>query len=747
MNRLIFAVCTLIVTGMLYAEPNLVQNGDFSDSGSTAPWNLDANGAQVSAAIDVGRYVISIQTAGTRETAPQLSQRGIELTPGEGYTLSFKVSASDTGYIRAFVAGEGNTVYSDSASGRFPVTTTGTGYSLDFFVQHTGGNARVVFNCGLSPHLTRIAFDSISLVKKITPIIRITAPSPDVRWISGTERQVEWLNSGTLNQVKLTYTLDSGATWKTITEVASNQNSFWWNIPVSDTGTHCRIAVSDTAGIYTDTSGYFSIVATGSVDAREMVKNGDFLDTIDWRFSAVSPARASGSITGDEFVMTIDTIGGEPWQVKLEQPGFTLENGTMYRFSFDAWSSHDRPIYANVGGDNGSPAWSVFGGDTIPVNITTKKTRYYQTIIMKYPTSSNIRVEFNCGNDTGTVYIDNVSLIRLETDDVLIFNPSLGSVLKSGSRCNIEWHAADVAQVNLAYSLDSGKTWVAIQEKIDNLGAFAWTVPDQSSEECFIRISDGAVDSVIGTSAVFQINKFGAPVKTGELIVNGTFTNSMQNWNMSFDGAQGSTETSDQMFKFTVNQPGASLGTIILSQTGLPVLAEKEYSLSFDAFANGTRSMKIVITGEEDSVTFLDTTVDLPAAQKKLSFSFTAEEEAITRVEFHIGGSKAGVFIDNVSFYTGPDPSSGAVTAARTVPVFRFTARQYADGVAFSCFDVNARIEIYNLKGTLVQTLSAAAGTVLWNGRTAAGSSAARGSYIAMLRGASLRQVRRFILK
>jgi hypothetical protein len=608
-----------------------------------------------------------------------------------------------------------------------------------------------MFNCGLSKNLTRISIDSVTLIKNSTPIIRVTQPDADARWISGTEREIQWQNSGILNKVKISFSPNKGATWSVITPEATNQKSFWWQIPATITGNECLIVVCDSSGTITDTTEPFKIVAAGTIDVKEMVKNGSFIDTTDWRFSASSPARAKGKFVNDEYMISVDTAGDAPWQVKLEQAGFKLENGTMYRFSFDAYASHDRKIFANVGADNGNPAWSVYGGDTVPVSITTTKTRYNQIIIMKYQTSNNIRIEFNCGTDTGKVLIDNVSLIKLENANVFIFNPSMGSIVKNGSKYNIEWHAKDVSTLDLEFSSDSCSTWTKIFDNIDNLGVVAWTVPDLSSEKCFIRIRNAANDSVIGSSSQFVINAFGTPVKTGELIVNGSFKDNLHAWKTSFNSnAQGQTSVTDQIFKLNINQPGTDYSSIVLSQTDIPVLKDKEYTLAFNAFANGTRSMRVNVVLGNDTVAISDTIIELPSVSKRIEYRFKAPKDAIARLEFLLGGSRASVFLDNVSFYTGKLPVKQVYTPiSKTTSERRFSALSSGAGmITFSHSDVvNGSIAIYSLRGQLLQKLASGKDHIQWNGTTFTGNHITSGTYLAIFTASEMKQTCRFMVK
>jgi hypothetical protein len=622
---------------------------------------------------------------------------------------------------------------------------------MDIFVQKSTTSARLLFNCGISKNLIRIAFDSVSLVKKRDPIIKIVDPGVNVRWLTGTERQISWKNSGTLDQVKIQSSSNNGATWNVIIAAATNQKNYWWNIPESAEGENCLIIVGNTAGTVSDTSNAFKIVKAGSVVAGELVKNGDFFDSTEWKLSVLSPAKAHGKIVEGQYVLSIDTIGDQPWQVKLEQDGITLEKDKMYRLAFDAYASDNRDIFANVGGDNGSPAWSISGTDTVPVRISTEKTRYFFTMALKYPTASNIRIEFNCGNGVGKVYIDNVSLIQMDSVDVFVFKPSSGDIVKSGSKFNIEWLALKVTTVNLQYSADSGASWDSIARNVDNLGAYSWTVPEKSSENCFIRLQNTANDSILATSSKFQINKFGVAVKTGELITNGRFINKLQGWTTTFSGAQGQADVSaDGIYELSITEPGSSLKTIELSQGSLPMLGGKEYTLSFNAFANGNRSVELKLIAEGDSTPFFDSTLTLPTVTRELSYRITSSKDALVKLAIEMGGSRAGVFIDNISFYTGPKPAVGAFTtklSPATGPDGSFTIKPCGRGVCFVVGKIpDGIISIYSIQGSLVRNLPATQRT-LWDGKNAHGAAVARGAYIAMLKSKSIRSLRQFIMK
>jgi len=714
MYRLPVLMLLSFIIGTLFADENLIANGFFTDS-TAAHWSLASNGAQVEGGITNRTYTVSIVAPSSGNATPQLVHWGIALSANTGYLLQFRVSASDSGLLRFAMAGDGNSVFTDSAAGLVVADSAVRTYRQVFFVTQSTGNARLLFDFGAFGAGARVSLDSIRLVKNPQPLIRITMPVGSARWVSGSERQIQWQSSDDIEKVKILFSTDSGTAWSVIRDVASNQKSFWWQIPPSVAGSACRIIVSDTSGIVADTSEQFRIIPAGVVDAREMVKNGLFADTTDWRLSITAPAKASGILDNDEYGINITSAGGDAWRVKLEQSGFTLENGAMYRFSFDAYASHNRGIYANIGPDDGKPAWSVYGGDTIPVMITTTRTRYYQTIIMKYTTSENNRIEFNCGNDTGNVFIDNVSLIKLENSSAFITSPVLGAILKSGTLVTIEWQVREASTVDLEFSDDSGITWSTAFEQIENSGAVAWTVPVGRSERCFIRVRNAETDSVLGVSAQFGVNAFGAPVKSGELVVNGLFVNNLQGWNTSFNNAQGSLDGADGMCRIRISEPGETLAAIILSQSGIPVLKDQAYTLSYNAFTNGMRDMGVRVLGEEDTVTLVDTAIALPSVAGRKLLWFTARKDALVRLEFLMGGSRADIFLDDVSVVSGTLLNVVSTRAPRDQAAF-FTARHIGTSVEFvNCSSPGGTVAIYTLAGALIHTIPVGKARVVWN--------------------------------
>ncbi|HEX3019080.1 MAG TPA: carbohydrate binding domain-containing protein [Chitinispirillaceae bacterium] len=729
----------------LSAQQNLLQNGCFLDTSSNV-WNFNTNGANATRSYQTmqntnGTVIsrkckIEIIQIGSSENAPQLAQSGITLEEGEGYTLSFIASSSRAGSIKAIIRSN-DLVFTDTAS----VLSTNAApkkHIVDFFVEKIQGQATLQLNLGRYDGPTNIALDSIFLIKKTTPIIRLVSPSAKEKWITGNEYKIAWTNSGILESVKIQYSTDSGATWKVIAQAATNQKSFWWKVPSTAFGNACKIIVSSTDGKIADTSDAFKIQEAGKIEKGELIRNGNFLDSTEWIFNAYSPAKASGTIQNEQYIIKVDTIGTEAWQAQLQQRGLTLAVGKTYKLQFDAYASHPRNILINLG-EQDSPYRSAIGGPQ-PCQLGTQKETIILYLYVDPATLesgfrfNDIRMEFNCGKETGTVYLDNVSLIEVESGKCLITKPFIGSVLKAGSEFNVQWINEPVATIDIEFSSDSGVTWVKVADSIANLQAYLWSVPAISSKKCKIRIKNTENDSVVGTSAIFEINKFGVPIKIGELVTNGNFSNGTTGWNTSFVDARGGAEVNKGVYSINVENPGDSLNSMILSQGEMNVQGNTPYVLSFDAFVNGTRDMRVKLIGD-DSLIFLDTTIIVPTLMSNVKFKLTPTADAVAKVEFHIGGSMASVSIDNVSFH---DASWTAIekrsfNADQKPAYFSILNGCYGKVTFLTGKNVQGRIAIYNLNGSLIRILNVSE-KVLWDGRDINGVNVARGTYLARLK-------------
>ncbi|MDO5576397.1 MAG: carbohydrate binding domain-containing protein [Fibrobacter sp.] len=755
-SRTAILVTSLLVSLLSAQETqNLVKNGDFSDSLNYV-WNFNANGAVATGKIEsAGRYFIEVTTPGASDNAPQLQQGNITLEKNEAYVLKFTAYSSEPATIRAQLKSN-ETIYTDTAAGTFTLTESPKVYSVPFFVsQNTNSNVELQFNCGINRQKTRIAFNKVSLTKDTTTQIIFSKPEAGESWKTGLEKKIKWITIGNLNSVTIKYT--NGKAWKTITELVANDNEYTWLIPQEAAGESCRILVSSINGKISDTSSVFSITASSkpeTPDSGNIVKNGEFSDTTDWKFE-VFDGVANGKFVNGEYAIEIEELTNSSrensYQVKLSQSSIKLESGVMYYFSFDAYGSEEKVIYANVG-ESGGAYKTVFGGDTIPVNLTTEKKTYsYAFIANEVSDGPDYRVEFNCATNIGKVVIDNVKLVKSSNAEYFIMKPFANTVHKVGSVMSVEWYPSDVQTIALEYSTDNGKKWKSIADSIGNLYAYQWTVPEESSVECLLRVLDAATDSVLGKSAVFQINSFGIPVKKGEQIINGKFALEMTGWNglTLSNGAEASAYVKDKSLKVSIDEAGDSLSDITLSQGNLTLQKGTEYFFSFDGYSAGIRKMQVSVKSmENDSVVLFDSIVSLPQVSDFFEWTFVPEFDVFGKVEFKFGGSSALVSLDNISVNTDHVSVRKIARKSSINDLMTMKIMHTGSNITFMLNEkVDGMLNIYNLSGKLVRSLNVSSSSIVWDRKDVYGKMTARGSYIAALRADKKKMVHSFLVK
>ena len=114
------------------------------------------------------------------------------------------------------------------------------------------------------------------------------------------------------------------------------------------------------------------------------------------------------------------------------------------------------------------------------------------------------------GNINGDAF---AAKFGFDMDAIVVTSPNGGENWISGESRSITWCTnGTIANVNIDYSLTGGGSWTSVAGNIANGGAFDWTVPDTSSTNCLVRVSDAANASIRDQSnSVFTISPYVAP--------------------------------------------------------------------------------------------------------------------------------------------------------------------------------------------------------------------------------------------
>jgi len=96
---------------------------------------------------------------------------------------------------------------------------------------------------------------------------------------------------------------------------------------------------------------------------------------------------------------------------------------------------------------------------------------------------------------------------------IAVSTPNGGEICYVGSVQNIVWTSQGTSgNVQIAYSIDNGTGWAVITPSTPDNGTYEWTVPDEPSVFCLIRISDTDGDPSDESDAFFTISQVVAPV-------------------------------------------------------------------------------------------------------------------------------------------------------------------------------------------------------------------------------------------
>ncbi|MES2675367.1 MAG: cellulose binding domain-containing protein [Pseudomonadota bacterium] len=160
---------------------------------------------------------------------------------------------------------------------------------------------------------------------------------------------------------------------------------------------------------------FLVVVTTLTINqyAFAVVQNGDFsAGTANWTLGRYGGTSA-GSIDNARYKILVSQAGSTWWNVQLQQGGQLLQQGKQYRFSFDAFKGPEnsglQQVEVNIGQASGAyTSYSSFPNKL--VTLTSASTRYSFLFTMNQSTDTGARIEFNAGLNTGSLYLDNVSL-------------------------------------------------------------------------------------------------------------------------------------------------------------------------------------------------------------------------------------------------------------------------------------------------------------------------------------------------
>ena len=396
----------------------------------------------------------------------------------------------------------------------------------------------------------------------------LTSPNGGETWRSGNTYPITWDNTAIASNVKLEYSVNSGSTWNQIVSSTSNTGSYNWTIPQILSTSQALVRIIDlTVATIMDTSdAVFTIKAPVTVDYPTLgttltgcstipitwsrttaffnyngydspnnyrntfelyynVNGGawNYITTVyntnaqtdysyNWTVPDVTPESVKIMVIAKYNTYTYGSPAPTFWQdssdvasnvvdpagnITVTNPngGVTMNALTNYNITWTASGSsgYFDVLYSFNGGTSYNTIVSNISGNSYNWNVANIPS---STVLIKVRDNQN-----NCRKD-----ISNASNTIIAATPILT-SPNGGEVWNVNSTHNITWTTNTFySTVYIEYSTDNGSSWNIISANAPNSGSFSWILPNITSTQALVRISNvGEPGNFDVSNAVFTI--------------------------------------------------------------------------------------------------------------------------------------------------------------------------------------------------------------------------------------------------
>ncbi|MBW1807190.1 MAG: hypothetical protein JRJ87_03280 [Deltaproteobacteria bacterium] len=264
------------------------------------------------------------------------------------------------------------------------------------------------------------------------------------------------------------------------------------------------------------------------------IRNGESA-SLEWRVIEASQVRLDGQVVAAEDTLSVFPLATTTYQLEADGEGGPKTNQVTVTVS------DNQPPLVNAGPDlelgvdiptalNASVSDDGFPDGSLFVQWTQESGP--GTVVFGQPTAEDtsiscpqageyiLRLTASDGDLTAFDEI-NVSAVQEQENSIRILSPVSGDVWSVGDTQTIEWTTVGIQDVVIYFSSDDGAGWTPLASSIDDQspdwGSLAWEIPDQPSDECWVRM-----ESYFG-QAPTQSGPFSIalPVEKDEIVVLG----------------------------------------------------------------------------------------------------------------------------------------------------------------------------------------------------------------------------------
>ncbi|MFH2030603.1 MAG: hypothetical protein ABIJ40_08330 [Bacteroidota bacterium] len=378
--------------------------------------------------------------------------------------------------------------------------------------------------------------------------ITIVKPNGGEMWFAGSSDNIKWTSTN-IEQVKIDYTTNNGATWAVVVDTTESDGLYAWSPIPNVSSLQCRIRISDiTDPTIKDVSdANFEIIKDSQIIQLTKPNGGEFWSAgttqeITWNSSGLTNVKieytTNNGIAWNSIVASTPSDGHYTW---AQVPASTSTNCKI-RISDadDGVPSDDSDAFFTISPEPGISVTSPVGGENfiagastnitwVSANVANVKIEYtinggaeWVSIIESTPSDGfyiwdpvpivnsalcKIRISDALDGNPYDVSAANFTITDQVTQSITIISPNGGEDWEAGTSQNVTWVGVGISTVKIEFTTNNGLIWTTISNSVTNSGAYEWSLPSNlNSPQCKIRVSDSTDSKPIDESdAAFTI--------------------------------------------------------------------------------------------------------------------------------------------------------------------------------------------------------------------------------------------------
>lgn len=177
-----------------------------------------------------------------------------------------------------------------------------------------------------------------------------------------------------------------------------------------------------------------------------------------------------------------------------------------YYINFLAGSITDTQIQFEIRWYSGDTLISTVSesGITLSDFNTWEEKKYNETAP---DAADEVQIYISCketANNDNQVFIDLFNLER--PPGITVTKPEADTVWYVSESKNITWESVSLSgNIDLFYSINNGGSWIPIDSNIPDSGSYAWTVPTNTSSQCYVLVQENTSGGASDISGQFTI--------------------------------------------------------------------------------------------------------------------------------------------------------------------------------------------------------------------------------------------------